>query len=114
MRLLITGVSGLVGSNLAAAAVQQSWEVLGTWRDTPVEITGATTQGLDMADRHACVEAAMAFEPDVLVHAAGSVQATPMEQEPYAEQMAKGGTVHTRAAARRVRAHYVLISWAWV
>lgn len=114
MRLLITGVSGLVGSNLAAAAVQQSWEVLGTWRDTPVEITGAQTQGLEMADRHACVEAAMAFEPDVLVHAAGSVHPSRLEREPYAEQMAQVGTVHTLAAARTVRAHYVLVSCDWV
>ncbi|HEY7831025.1 MAG TPA: sugar nucleotide-binding protein [Solirubrobacteraceae bacterium] len=114
MRLLITGVSGLVGSNLAAAAVQQSWEVLGTWRDTPVDITGAQTQGLDMADRHACVEAAMAFEPDVVVHAAGSVQPTRLEREPYAAQMAQVGTVHTLAAARTVRAHYVLVSCDWV
>lgn len=114
MRLLITGVSGLVGSNIAAAAVQQSWEVLGTWRDTPVDITGAQTQGLDMADRHACVEAAVAFEPDVLVHAAGSVHPTRLEREPYAAQMAQVGTVHTLAAARNVRAHYVLVSCDWV
>lgn len=114
MRLLITGASGLVGSNLAAAAVQQSWEVLGTWRDTPVDITGADTQALDMADRHACVEAAMAFEPDVLLHAAGSVQASRLEREPYARQLAQVGTVHTLAAARAVRAHYVLVSCDWV
>ncbi len=114
MRLLITGVSGLAGSNLAAAAVQQSWEVLGTWRDTPVEITGAQTHSLDVADRHACVEAAMAFEPDILVHAAGSVRPTRLEREPYARQMAQVGTVHTLAAARAVRAHYVLVSCDWV
>jgi dTDP-4-dehydrorhamnose reductase len=114
MRLLITGASGLVGSNLVAAAVQQSWEVLGTWRDTPVDVTGADTQALDMADRHACVELAMAFEPDVLVHAAGSVQPSRLEHEPYAAQLAQVGTIHTLAAARCVRAHYVLVSCDWV
>jgi dTDP-4-dehydrorhamnose reductase len=114
MRLLITGVSGLVGSNLAAAAVQQSWEVLGTWRDTPVEITGASTIGLDMADRHACVEAAVAFEPDVFVHAAIGTHASEMEHDPYAAQLAQVGAVHTLAAARNVRAHYVLVSCDWV
>ncbi len=114
MRLLITGVSGLVGSNLAAAAVQQSWEVLGTWRDTPVEITGASTIGLDMADRHACVEAAVAFEPDVLIHAALGTHASHLEHDPYAAQLALLGTVHTLAAARNVRAHYVLVSSDWV
>ena len=78
MRILVTGASGLVGSNLAAAAVQQSWSVLGTWRGEPVEIAGASTIGLDLTDRAACVVAAVSFEPDVIVHAgapgrAGSV-----------------------------------------
>ncbi len=114
MRLLITGVSGLVGSNLAAAAVQQSWEVLGTWHDTPVEITGAETIALDMADRHACVEAATTFEPDILVHAAGGVHPSRLEHEPYAAQLAHVGAIHTLAAARNVRAHYVLVSCDWV
>jgi dTDP-4-dehydrorhamnose reductase len=114
MRLLITGVSGLVGSNLAAAAVQQSWEVLGTWHEHPVEVTGAQTIGLDMADRHACVEAAAAFEPDVLVHAALGTHASHLEHEPYAAQLAQVGVVHTLAAARHVRAHYVLVSSDWV
>jgi dTDP-4-dehydrorhamnose reductase len=114
MRLLITGVSGLVGSNLAAAAVQQSWEVLGTWHEHPVEVTGAQTIGLDMADRHACVEAAASFEPDVLVHAALGTHASHLEHEPYAAQLAQVGVVHTLAAARHVRAHYVLVSSDWV
>jgi dTDP-4-dehydrorhamnose reductase len=114
MRLLITGVSGLAGSNLAAAAVQQSWEVLGTWHEHPVEVTGARTVGLDMADRHACVELAASFEPDVFVHAALGTHASHLEHEPYAAQLAEVGVVHTLAAARHVRAHYVLVSSDWV
>jgi dTDP-4-dehydrorhamnose reductase len=110
MRLLITGASGLVGSNLAAAAVQQSWEVLGTWSEHPVDVTGARTEGLDVADRHACVEAATSFEPDVFVHAAGSVDSGRLEHDPYAAQLAQLGTEHTLAAARAVRAFYVLVS----
>ena len=70
MRLLVTGASGLVGSNLAAAAAQQSWSVLGTWRDTPVSVLGARTAPLDVTDRHACVALAEELEPDVVVHAA--------------------------------------------
>lgn len=110
MRLLITGVSGLVGSNLAAAAVQQSWEVLGTYGEHPVDVTGARTLGLDIADRHACVEAATSFEPDVFVHAAGDVHPSRLEHEPYVAQLAQLGVEHTLAAARTVRAFYVLVS----
>ncbi|HEY7961504.1 MAG TPA: sugar nucleotide-binding protein [Solirubrobacteraceae bacterium] len=110
MRLLITGASGLVGSNLAAAAVQQSWEVLGTYHEHPVDVTGARTESLDVADRHACVEAASGFEPDVFVHAAGSFDPSRLEHEPYAAQLAQLGVEHTLAAARSVRASYVLVS----
>ncbi len=114
MRVLVTGASGLVGSNVAAVAAQQSWEVLGCWRDEPVEIDGARTVGFDMADRRACVAAVMEFEPDVIVHAAGGVALSRFEREPYIAQLDYVGAEHTLAAARAVRARYVLVSCDWV
>jgi dTDP-4-dehydrorhamnose reductase len=110
MRVLVTGVGGLIGSNVAAAAAQQSWEVLGGFRDAPVEIDGVRTAGWEMADRRACVEATMGFEPDVVVHAAGGVALTRFERDPYIAQVDFVGTEHTLAAARAVRARYVLVS----
>jgi dTDP-4-dehydrorhamnose reductase len=114
MRVLVTGVSGLIGSNVAAAAAQQSWEVLGCFRDEPVEIDGVRTVGFDMVDRRACVEATMGFEPDVVVHAAGGVALTRFERDPYIAQVDFVGAEHTLAAARAVRARYVLVSCDWV
>jgi dTDP-4-dehydrorhamnose reductase len=114
MRVLVTGVSGLVGSNVAAVAAQQSWEVLGCFRDEPVEIDGVRTAGFDMADRRACVGVAMEFEPDVVVHAAGGVALSRFEREPYIAQLDFVGAEHTLAAARAVRARYVLVSCDWV
>jgi dTDP-4-dehydrorhamnose reductase len=114
MRVLVTGVSGLIGSNVAAAAVQQSWDVLGCFRDEPVEVDGAQTVGFEMADRKACVQAAMEFEPDIVVHAAGGVALSRFEREPYIAQLDYVGTEHTLAAARAVRARYVLVSCDWV
>lgn len=114
MRVLVTGVSGLVGSNLAAAAAQQSWDVLGCYRDERVELDGVQTVGFDMADRKACVQAAMDWEPDVVVHAAGGVALSRFEREPYIAQLDYVGAEHTLAAARAVRARYVLVSCDWV
>lgn len=114
MRVLVTGVSGLVGSNVAAVAAQQSWEVLGCFRDEPVELDGVQALGFEMADRKACVRAAMEFEPDVVVHAAGNVAPSRFEREPYIAQLDYVGTEHTLAAARAVRARYVLVSCDWV
>jgi dTDP-4-dehydrorhamnose reductase len=114
MRVLVTGASGLAGSNVAAVAAQQSWDVLGCYRDEPVELDGVQTVGFDMADRQACVKAAMDFEPDVLVHAAGGVELSRYERDPYIAQLDFVGAEHTLAAARAVRASYVLVSCDWV
>ncbi|HTD57913.1 MAG TPA: sugar nucleotide-binding protein [Solirubrobacteraceae bacterium] len=114
MRVLVTGVGGLIGSNVAAVAAQQSWEVLGCFRSEPVEIEGVRTSCLEMADRKACVEAAMEWEPDVVVHAAGGVALSRFEHDPYIAQLEYVGSEHMLAAARTVRARYVLVSCDWV
>jgi dTDP-4-dehydrorhamnose reductase len=114
MRILVTGVSGLIGSNLAAVAARQSWTVLGAGCQTSVEIDGVQTVSFDMADRKACVNAAESFEPDVIVHAAGGVALTRFERDPFIGQLDLVGAEHTLAAARAVRARYVLVSCDWV
>jgi dTDP-4-dehydrorhamnose reductase len=114
MRVLVTGAGGLVGSNLAAAAVQQSWSVLGTWRTRPVEIPGASTVALDMTDRAACVAAATNFEPDVILHAASAGTPGRFEQEPHLARSELLGVEHTLAASRAVRSRYALVSCDWV
>jgi len=110
MRVLVTGVSGLVGSNVAAAAAQQSWDVFGCYHEHPVALDGVRTAALQMADRKACVALASAWEPDVIVHAAGEASLSRFERDPYAGQLEFVGAEHTLAAARHVRARYVLIS----
>jgi dTDP-4-dehydrorhamnose reductase len=56
----------------------------------------------------------MEFEPDILVHAAGGVALSRFEREPYIAQLDYVGAEHTLAAARAVRARYVLVSCDWV
>jgi dTDP-4-dehydrorhamnose reductase len=114
MRVLVTGASGLIGSNVAAAAAQQSWDVLATWRSAPISIEGVKTQALDMADRKACVSAATKFEPDVIVHTAGGTSPSRYERDPYCSELDLVGADHTLAAARTVHARYVLVSCDWV
>jgi dTDP-4-dehydrorhamnose reductase len=96
MRVLVTGGSELVGSNVLAAARQQSWQAL-AW------------QG-ELADRRACVELAGRWEPDVIVHAAGEGSLSRFERDPFVGQREFVAAEHTLAAARHVRARYVLIS----
>jgi dTDP-4-dehydrorhamnose reductase len=114
MRILVTGVSGLLGSNLAAAAAQQSWDVLGGWRTGPVEVEGVRTIRLDTVDRASCIAAATSFEPDAIVHAANAGAPGRFERDPRLAQRCALGVEHTLAAARTVRARYVLVSCDWV
>jgi dTDP-4-dehydrorhamnose reductase len=114
MRILVAGVSGMLGSNIAAAAVQQSWDVLGLWHATPAQVQGASALALDVADRSACVAAASGFEPDVLVHCAIVGDPGRFERDPGQARNARVGIEHTLAAARAVRARYVLVSCDWV
>lgn len=110
MRLLVTGASGLLGSNVAAAAAQQSWSVLGTFHDTPVSLLGARTAQLDTSDRHACVAVAETLGPDVIVHAGAPAGGGGCERPARLAELDLLGVEHTLAAARAVHAHYVLVS----
>jgi dTDP-4-dehydrorhamnose reductase len=110
MRVLVTGGSGLIGSNVAAVAAQQSWDVLACFHRRPVELDGAETARLQMADRKACVELASDWEPEVIVHAAGESSLSRFERDPYVGQLEFVGAEHMLAAARNVRARYVLVS----
>src|ERR1700722_7697440 len=110
MRVLVTGVGGLIGSNLAAAAAQQSWEAIGCYRGQAVELEAVQAIAVDLAERNQCVAAAMEFDPDVIVHAAGGVALSRFEHEPLLAELDYLATEHTIAAARAVRARYVLVS----
>lgn len=114
MRILVTGAGGMLGSNVVAAAVQQSWDVLGLWHRTPAQVPGASALAVDLADRHACVLAASGFEPDTIVHAAFDGAAGRFERERGLADLARSGVEHTLAAARTVHARYVLVSCDWV
>ena len=56
----------------------------------------------------------MEFDPDVIVHAAGGVALSRFELEPRLAELDYLATEHTIAAARAVRARYVLVSCDWV
>jgi len=114
MRILVTGAGGMLGSNVLAAVAQQSWEALGLWRAAPVQVRGASAAGADLCDRQACVAIASGFEPDALVHAGIPAAAGRFEREPGLAEEVRCGVEHTLAAARAVRAGYVLVSGDWV
>jgi dTDP-4-dehydrorhamnose reductase len=104
----------MLGSNIAAAVAQQSWDVLGLWHGAPVQVRGASAAGVDLGERRTCVAIASGFEPDALVHAAIPAAPGRFEREVGLAEDVRRGVEHTLAAARAVRAAYVLVSCDWV
>lgn len=114
MRILVTGASGLVGSNLTTACVQQGWQATGTWNSAPVTVAGAQTAQLDMGDGDACRSLAREVEPDVVIHAAASVALSRLEEDTHLAELNVLGTENTVRAAEAVGARYVMVSSDWV
>ena len=68
-RLLITGVSGLLGNNLAFC-LKDKYDILGLYHGHRVEIEGVRTQGADIASEDSVESIMEEFAPDVIVHCA--------------------------------------------
>ncbi|HEY2537615.1 MAG TPA: sugar nucleotide-binding protein, partial [Solirubrobacteraceae bacterium] len=84
------------------------------WHATPAQVPGVSASTVDLNDRRACAAAASGFEPDVIVHAAAVGDPGRFEHRPALSELALRGVEHTLAAARAVRARYVLVSCDWV
>ncbi|RJQ48537.1 MAG: NAD-dependent epimerase/dehydratase family protein, partial [Desulfobacteraceae bacterium] len=68
-RCLITGISGLLGNNLADY-FKNRWEILGLYHRNPVCIDGVYTQGCDITDSKSIYRIVADFDPDLLIHCA--------------------------------------------
>ena len=68
-RLLLTGMSGFLGWNVARLA-PSAWEIVGTVRTRPIELASASSERVDLTDT-AGLEALFArLSPDAVLHAA--------------------------------------------
>ena len=104
MRILLTGGSGFVGSNLAHVFARRGAEV--------VAPTHAT---LDLTDGAATLRAVRAVAPDAIVHAAILNDPAAMAADRRAAWAAYvGATRHVVDAANAAAAHVVLVSTDWV
>jgi dTDP-4-dehydrorhamnose reductase len=68
-RLLITGASGTLGSNVARMAQQQGWDVVGTYYTAPPPLSGQWHR-LDVRDRDAVLTLVRLIQPAAIVHTA--------------------------------------------
>lgn len=68
-KMLITGVSGLLGNNLAYY-FRDRYKILGLYHTHPVSIEGIQTQRLDVLSEADLKRVIHGFKPDVLIHCA--------------------------------------------
>lgn len=68
-KLLITGVSGLLGNNLAYY-FKGKYEVLGLYNSYPVDISGINTEKCDISDEGSVKKIIDEFSPSIIIHCA--------------------------------------------
>ncbi|MDP2652778.1 MAG: SDR family oxidoreductase [Candidatus Omnitrophota bacterium] len=80
-KVLITGVSGLLGNSLARAW-KDTCEILGIYCEHPWHLPGIETRKLDLLQESAVRKAIAEFQPQVLVHTAALTNVDVCEEQP--------------------------------
>jgi dTDP-4-dehydrorhamnose reductase len=103
-KLLVTGMSGFLGAEVARRATGRGWVVTGTHHRRPVAVGGVTSVALDVRDAEAVAELFERVRPDAVVHTAY------VKGGPASEATIVAGTAHVVTAARRQHARLVHMS----
>ncbi len=80
-KMLITGVSGLLGNNLAHL-FSKEYSVVGVYNSHPVHIRGVHIVSCDLADYATTRKLMMSESPDVVLHCASRTDVDGMEDDP--------------------------------
>ena len=80
-RILITGVSGLLGSNLAYC-LKDAYDILGVYHSHKVHINGIRTDGADLTSAKEVGDLINQFKPDVIIHCAAQADVDVCEEHP--------------------------------
>ena len=99
-RIFITGISGLLGNNLALA-LRDEHEVHGSFLSHPVAIPGVRALPLDLTDYAATREQMLAAWPDVVLHCASRTDVDRMELD--REGAWQAGVLATRTLVDALR-----------
>lgn len=112
MRVLVTGASGQVGSEVVAELERRSSVVV---KGTGLDVIAAERSRLDVADRDAVLAVVTSIEPDVVIHPAAWTAVDACEEDPdRAFAVNALGTRHVAEAARLVGAHVAYVSTDYV
>ncbi|MFC1874294.1 UDP-4-amino-4,6-dideoxy-N-acetyl-beta-L-altrosamine transaminase [Chloroflexota bacterium] len=109
-KVLITGGSGLLGSNIARTAAK-GYEVYATCNSHPSRIPGCQFVTLDIKDRQKVLSQFTEIKPDVVIHTAGLVNVDYCEEhEDEARMINVAGTENVALAVKEIGAKLISIS----
>jgi perosamine synthetase len=91
-KILITGVSGMLGSNLAYY-FKNNYDVLGLYNTHPVNISGILTKQSDISSGNSCRSIIQDYCPEIIIHCASLTNIDYCEENKnIAEQVNVNGT----------------------
>ena len=79
--MLITGVSGLLGNNLAYY-FKNKYKILGLYYSNPVSITGVQTRKCDLSYSNSIKDIIGKFNPSIIIHCASLTNVDQCENDP--------------------------------
>jgi len=111
MRLLITGASGLLGSNLVLAAVDAGNQVFATSLTKPIQLSNVGWRAADLTTLEESAALMNAAEPDWVIHCAAATDVDQCEADPaWAFELNRDMARNVAEAAREAGAAHVHIS----
>ena len=113
-RLLVTGGSGMLGSNTAYLA-RERFDTQLTFNSHPVEIRNCASVQMDLRDRASVLRTVEGFRPHGIIHTAAFLPAKVCEEDPaMARAIHVDGVGYLCEAAKAVGAKLIHISTDWV
>jgi len=112
--ILIFGVSGFIGSNLAGI-LKNEYRVIGTYFKNHTKINGVLSFRCDVLNKNDVKLLMLAFNPEVVIYAAGAPGINECsENEDYADALNTGGLVNILEFTHRCNSQLFYISSAHV
>lgn len=108
-KILITGIAGMLGSNIAYEMCKK-YDIVGV-DVVPVNMKGIKTYVFDMLEYNSLESCFLLEKPDIIVHTAAAVNVDKCELEPgYAERLNVTMTHNISMAATKIKAKVIYIS----